>query len=47
MNLWWLCALTIFVALEKLTAHWRQGVRLSGALLLAAAVWIMGSGMMA
>jgi predicted metal-binding membrane protein len=47
MNLWWLSVLTIFVVLEKLTPHWRQGTRLSGVLLLAAGVWILRYGMMA
>jgi len=47
MNLWWLSALTIFVVLEKLTGRWSQGTRLSGVLLLAAAVWILGYGMTA
>jgi predicted metal-binding membrane protein len=47
MNLWWLSALTIFVVLEKLTAHWSQGLRLSGVLLLAAGAWILRSGMAA
>jgi len=47
MNLWWLSALTIFVVLEKLTAHWSQGTHLSGVLLLAAGVWILSYGMMA
>jgi predicted metal-binding membrane protein len=47
MNLWCLTALTIFVALEKLTAHRRQGARLSGVLLLAAGVWILRPGMTA
>jgi predicted metal-binding membrane protein len=47
MNLWWLTALTIFVVLEKLTAHWSQGTRLTGVLLLAAGVWILRNGMMA
>jgi predicted metal-binding membrane protein len=41
MNLWWLCALTIFVAVEKLTGRWRQGARVSGVLLVAAGVWIL------
>jgi predicted metal-binding membrane protein len=47
MNLWWLSVLTIFVVLEKLTAHWSLGPRLSGVLLLAAGVWILSYGMMA
>jgi predicted metal-binding membrane protein len=47
MNLWLLSALTIFVVLEKHTAHWSQGTRLSGVLLLAAGIWILRSGMMA
>ena len=47
MNLWWLCALTIFVVLEKLTARCSQGTRLSGVLLLAAGVWILRYGMTA
>jgi len=47
MNLWWLSVLTIFVALEKLTAHWIQGSRLSGVLLVAAGVWILRHGLMA
>ena len=47
MNLWWLSALTIFVALEKLTPLWRRGTRLSGVLLLAAGVWILRHGTMA
>jgi predicted metal-binding membrane protein len=47
MNLWWLTALTIFVVLEKVTAHWSQGTRLTGVLLLAAGVWILRNGMMA
>jgi predicted metal-binding membrane protein len=47
MNLWWLSVLTIFVVLEKLTAHWNQGTRLSGMLLLAAGIWFLGHGTMA
>jgi predicted metal-binding membrane protein len=47
MNLWWLSALTIYVVLEKLTAHWSQGTRFSGVLLLAAGFWILRDGMMA
>jgi predicted metal-binding membrane protein len=47
MNLWWLAVLTIFVVLEKRTAHWSKGPRLSGVLLLAAGVWILRYGMMA
>jgi len=43
MNLWWLSVLTIFVVLEKLL-HWSQSTRLSGFLLLAAGVWILGRG---
>jgi predicted metal-binding membrane protein len=46
MNLWWLSVLTIFVVLEKLTAQWSQGTRLSGVLLLAAGVWILRHGTM-
>jgi predicted metal-binding membrane protein len=44
MNLWWISALTIFVLAEKLTPHWRQGSRLSGALLLGAGIWILSHG---
>jgi predicted metal-binding membrane protein len=44
MNLWWISVLTIFVVLEKLTPHWRQGTRLSGVLLLAAGIWILRHG---
>jgi predicted metal-binding membrane protein len=47
MNLWWLTALTIFVVLEKLTAHWSHGTRFSGMLLLGAGVWILHHGMIA
>jgi predicted metal-binding membrane protein len=47
MNLWWISALTIFVVLEKLTAHWSQGPRLSGVMLLVAGVWILRHCLMA
>jgi predicted metal-binding membrane protein len=47
MNLWWLCGLTIFVVLEKLTPHWTHAPRVTGVLLLAAGVWILGRGVMA
>jgi len=38
MNLWWIAGLTIFVLLEKLAPAGLQGGRLSGGLLLLAAV---------
>ena len=41
MNLWWLSVLTIFVVIEKLTLNRCQWTRLSGALLIAAGVWIL------
>jgi predicted metal-binding membrane protein len=44
MNLWWLCALTILVVLEKLAFRGCPDPRLSGALLLAAGVWILRPG---
>jgi predicted metal-binding membrane protein len=47
MNLWWLCALTVFVVLEKLTGRWSHGTLLSGVLLLAAGVWMLRHGTMA
>jgi len=47
MNLWCISLLTIFVVLEKLTPHWRQGARLSGVLLLAAGIWMLRHGMIA
>jgi predicted metal-binding membrane protein len=47
MNLWWLTALTIFVVLEKLSAHWTKGTRLSGMFLLAVGLWLLHHGIMA
>jgi predicted metal-binding membrane protein len=47
MNLWWISALTIYVVLEKVTSRCCRGTGLSGALLLAAGVWILRYGMMA
>jgi predicted metal-binding membrane protein len=41
MNLWWLSLLTIFVVIEKTTLDRCQWTRLSGALLIAAGVWIL------
>jgi len=46
MNLWWLSLLTIFVVLEKATFYRCPCTRFSGALLLAAGVWILRPGMM-
>jgi len=41
MNLRWLAMLTIFVVIEKLTLDRCHCTRLSGVLLLAAAVWVL------
>jgi predicted metal-binding membrane protein len=41
MNLGVIAALTAFVAFEKLTPYGVQGARVSGALLIAAGVWML------
>ena len=41
MNLSWIAAITIFVLLEKLAPFGAQGGRLSGALLVAAGIWML------
>ena len=41
MNLLWIAAITIFVLLEKLAPFGVQGGRLSGALLVAAGLWVL------
>jgi predicted metal-binding membrane protein len=41
MNLLWIAAITIFVLLEKLAPFGAQGGRLSGALLVAAGLWVL------
>jgi predicted metal-binding membrane protein len=40
MNLTVIVALTVFVAFEKLAPHGAWGTRVSGALLLVAAIWM-------
>ena len=41
MNLMVIAALTLFVAFEKLTSFGIRGAQISGALLLAAGVWML------
>ena len=41
MNLWVIAALTVFVGFEKLAAMGRVSTRVSGGLLVAAAVWLL------
>ena len=41
MNLAVIAALTAFVAFEKLTPFGMQGARLSGALLIGVALWML------
>ena len=41
MNLFVIMALTAFVAFEKLTSFGARGARISGILLIAAALWML------